>query len=66
MPARTERCHGCGGLGKAAGTGFTCPVCGGLGTVVAVPDGGPYGETMRDKRRAVAGIPRRMEPESVA
>ena len=28
---RTERCSGCGGLGKAAGTGFTCPVCGGTG-----------------------------------
>ena len=51
MTARTERCHGCGGFGKAAATGFTCPVCGGTGTMAAVPDDGPYGESMRDKRR---------------
>ena len=33
MTTRTERCSGCGGLGKAAATGFTCPVCGGTVTL---------------------------------
>ena len=39
-----ERCSGCGGRGTAPATGFTCPVCGGTGRVLA---DGPYGETMR-------------------
>ena len=44
----TERCGQCGGRGTVAATGFTCPMCGGTGRVLA---DGPYGETMRDKRR---------------
>ena len=49
MATRTERCSGCGGTGKAAATGLSCPVCGGRGRV---PVGGSpgEGESMRDKR----------------
>ena len=39
-------------MGKAAGTGFTYPVCGGTGAGAGWLTGadGPYGETMREKR----------------
>ena len=53
-----KRCSGCGGRGTAPATGFTCPMCGGTGRVLA---DGPYGETMREagamgSRRRLPGL----------
>ena len=49
MATQADLCPGSGGLGKAATTGLTCPVCVGTGRVPAGggASGVPYAETMR-------------------